>query len=319
MANFWETLPRPFTVLAPMEDVTDYAFRQVVTTLPRPDVMFTEFTSADALFSQGREANIHKLKYGVNERPIVAQIWGVHPKNMLKAAELARELGFDGVDINMGCPDKAVMKKGAGAAMCLNPDLAKEIIQAVQEGAKGIAVSVKTRLGYDVVKTTEWIGTILPLQLDALTVHGRTALQRSKGEADWFEIQKVVELRNQLSPRTAIIGNGDIKSYKEVVEKHTLHNVDGVMIGRGIFSDPWIFEKNLNPKEHSREEYIAVLLKHLELFEEAWGDTKNFAIMKKFFKMYVNNFPLAAQLRQELMFCTSGAEVREYLSSHLPV
>jgi len=299
MTNFWQRLPKPFTVLAPMEDVTDVVFREIVAGLPRPDVFFTEFTSADGLASSGREKTILKLKYTSRERPIVAQIWGIHPGNMKLAAQTVEKLKFDGVDINMGCPDKAVVKKGAGVAMCTNPKLAKEIIAAVRAGAPNLPLSVKTRLGFDKVITEKWIGFLLKQNLDALTVHGRTGKQKSEAPANWNQIGKAVGLRDELAPNTVLIGNGDVKDWFDAQKKHKEHQVDGIMIGRGIFGNPWAFQKVAG--QHTRKEYFEILKKHLVLFKDTWGETRNFAVMKKFFKMYVNNFQGAAKARANLM------------------
>lgn len=312
MSNFWQKLDKPFLVLAPMEDVTDYVFREIVTFLPKPAVFFTEFVSSDALCSKGREATISKLKYSERQRPIVAQIWGSDPDKMEKAASIVKELGFDGVDINMGCPVDAVMKKGAGAAHIKNPALTKEIIKAVKRGADGLPVSIKTRIGIDKIVTVEWIGFLLKQNLAALTVHGRTAEQMSKGEANWDEIGKAVKLRDEISPSTLLIGNGSIKSKNEALLMSEKHKVAGVMIASGIFSNPWIFEAE---NEHSREEYIEVLQKHLQLFEDTWGKTKNFEIMKKFFKMYIKGFDGANQLRQRLMETKSRKEALQIIEN----
>lgn len=318
MSNFWAKLPHPFTVLAPMEDVTDFVFREVMSEVAPPDVFFTEFTSSDGLFSKGREATIDKFKFSERQRPVVAQIWGTNPENMYKAASLASELGFDGVDINMGCPDKAVMKKGSGAAHCLNKELATEIILAVKEGAKDTPVSIKTRLGYKAIDP-DWIPLILKLSPQALTIHGRTASQQSTGEANWQEIGNIVTLAKEIAPNTVIIGNGDIKSYKEVKDMYETHHVDGVMIGRGVFANPWVFEKTENIQPRDRLKYIEVLIRHMDLYESTWGKTKNFEVMKKFFKMYVNTFPGASILRQELMFCKTSTQVKQKIQSALEI
>lgn len=311
--NFWKLLPVPFLVLAPLDDVTDVVFRELIAVnLPNPDVFFTEFTSADGLNSLGRERVLRKLKYTENQRPVVAQIWGTEPANMEKAARLVQELGFDGVDINMGCPDNAVVKKGAGAALCQTPELAKKLIDAVRSGAPDIPVSVKTRIGFNEINTQEWIGFLLSQKLDVLTIHGRTAEELSKVPAHWDEIGKAVKLRNNISPQTLIIGNGDITSVNAARQMHTSYEVDGVMIGRGIFSNPWVFEKE--EKCHSKEEYIELLLKHMHLFEDTWGKTKKFDILKKFFKMYVNNFSNASDLRVKLMACKTSEDVEKVLS-----
>lgn len=309
MSNFWAKLEKPFLVLAPMEDVTDYAFREVLTHLPSPDVYFTEFTSADGLNSRGREVTIQKLKKSTKQKPVVAQIWGIHAENMFLAAKLVKELGFDGVDINMGCPVKKITKTGAGAAHCLNPELAKEIIQATQEGAKGIPISVKTRLGFNQVITDEWIPFLLKLKPHALTLHGRTAKQGSEGDANWHEIGRAAQMRDEISPDTIFIGNGDVKNYTQAKELCEKYNVDGAMIGRGVFANPWVFEKG-KQREHSQKEYLDTLLLHLDLYEKTWGTKKSFDVMKKFFKMYVNNFENASQMRNTLMGCKTYEEVR---------
>lgn len=311
MQNLWKTLPKPFTVLAPMEDVTDVVFREIMTMLPRPDVFFTEFTNADGLSSRGHDRVVQKLTYTENQRPIVAQIWGMNPETMRKAAEEVKELGFDGIDINMGCPVPAVIKRGAGAGHIGNYEQTKEIIDAVKEGAGEMPVSVKTRLGQTTIIADEWIPFLLKQNLAALTIHGRIAAQMSKGDADWNMIGNAVTMRNEHAPETVLVGNGDIMSYAQVVEKHEAHKVDGVMIGRGVFSNPWIFEKTLTPATHTKQEYIDILLKHIALFDDTWGKNKNFELMKKFFKMYVKDFDDASLMRQQLMECKTRTQIED--------
>lgn len=296
-----------------MDDVTDCVFRDIVCSLAKPDVMFTEFTSADGLFSKGKEKVLPKLKFSVSQRPIVAQIWGNKPEIMFTAAKLVGKLGFDGVDINFGCPDRNVMKKPAGAGLVGNFKVVSEIIRAVREGAENMAVSVKTRLGNGKVTTREWAEFLLEQNLQALTVHGRIARRMSKGPADWDEIGKIVRLKDRISPETIVIGNGDVLSYAESVDKFKKYKVDGVMIGRGIFHNPWVFEKTPAVKDRSREQYLEVLLKHLDLFEKTWGENKHFAVLKKFFKMYVKNFKGANALRDQLMKTGSADEIRSIL------
>ena len=296
MTNFWKKLPKPFTVLAPMENVTDYVFREVIANyLPKPDVMFTEFTNVEALNSVGFDKTIHRFKFSENQRPIVAQIWGINPKNYYKTAKMIVDLGFDGIDINMGCPDKAVVKIGACSALINNQPLAKEIIEAVKKGSNKLPISIKTRIGVKEIVTEEWITFLLEQKIDAVTVHGRTAKQLSDVPANWNEITKAVEIKNKISPKTIIIGNGDVKNQNDILEKHTKHGVDGVMIGRGILSNPWVFEKE--EKVHFYEDYKKVLLKHLALYD----NTMHYDKLKKFFKMYVNNFDGANSLRTKLM------------------
>lgn len=313
MTNFWQKLPRPFTVLAPMDDVTDNVFRQVIMEAGRPDVFFTEFTSADGLVFNSHGIPLRKLTFTPDQHLIVAQIWGNNPENMGKAAKFVSKLGFDGIDINMGCPVREVVKHGAGAGLIGNYETAGEIIRAVKEGVGKIPVSVKTRLGKNENIAREWCTFLLKQNIAALTIHGRTAKQMSKVPADWEQIGEVVKMRNEVAPETLIIGNGDVKSYKEALSLSEKYGVDGVMIGRGIFADPWIF--NPLQKPHSRKDYIDLLIRHIELFESTWGDTKNFAIIKKFFKMYVNNFRGAAKLREKLMESKNFDEIKTIISN----
>lgn len=314
MANFWKKLKKPILILAPMEDVTDHAFREIVCQLAKPDILFTEFTSAEALKYKTSERVYQKLKYSENQRPIVAQIWGGNPENLYDAAKLVREYGFDGVDINLGCPEKNVMKKPAGSGLIGNYDVVDKIIKAVKEGAGGLPVSVKTRMRYKNTTIDEWVGFLLKYDLAAITIHGRTPEQQSTGTADWNEVGRMVELRNKTAPGTLIIGNGDVKTYADAVDKYDRHKVDGIMIGRGIFHNPWIFAKEIKPKERSKEEYLQTLLGHMELFEKTWGRKKNFAILKKFFKIYVKDFDGASVIRDRLMKSKNSHEVREILS-----
>jgi nifR3 family TIM-barrel protein len=314
MANFWQTLPQPFTVLAPMEGVTDFAFRETVSKyLPKPDVMFTEFTNVDSLTSAGFDDAIQRFKFSSNQKPIVAQIWGTNPEAFYKSAQLVQKLKFDGIDINMGCPDRAVVKLGAGSAMINNPSLAKEVIEAVKKGADKLPISVKTRIGFKTVVTTEWITFLLEQKLDALTIHGRTAKQMSKAEINWNEIKKAVDIKNSISPNTLIIGNGDIDSYSEACNVSKKYGLNGVMIGRGIFKNPWVFDKSNDTKEHIKSEYISVLLKHMILNHKNNSCPKAFEPMKKFFKMYINNFKYASSIRQKLMETKTFDEAFELL------
>lgn len=301
MSNFWQKLNKPFSVLAPMENVTDFVFREVITKyLPKPDVFFTEFTNVEALNSSGFEKTIKRLKFSQKQKPIVAQIWGVEPKSFFKSAQLIEKLGFDGIDINMGCPDRTVMKGGAGSAMIGNKDLVTEIISAVKKGTK-LPISIKTRIGIKEVVTEDWVTFLLEQKLDALTIHARVAKQMSKGLSDWNEIEKAVKIKNEISPQTLIIGNGDVESYQQIMNLHKKYKVDGVMIGRGIFKNPWVFYKSKESNKHTEKEYIEILLKHMSLNQEENKSKKAFEPMKKFFKMYINNFKGASALRQRLM------------------
>lgn len=337
MTNFWQKLNKPFTVLAPMDDVTDNVFRQIVNKTARPDVFFTEFTNSDGLNSVGNKIVGRKLEYTDDQHPIVAQIWGEKPESIENASRIILEKDFDGIDINMGCPVREVIKKGAGAGLIGNYNLAEEIIASAKRGVNNkISVSVKTRLGLNTNIAEEWATFLLKQDINALTIHARTAKQMSKGDADWDEIAKIVEIKNRISPNTLIIGNGDVKSYQEVLEKHKKYKVDGVMIGRGIFQNPWVFDFNSPVKVKS--DYVNLLLKHLELFDKTWGENKpsttfkvghknndrnavvlgkNFAVMKKFFKMYINNFPHASELRVKLMECKDYKEAKTILQESI--
>lgn len=301
MKNIWNELKKPILILAPMDDVTDTVFRQVIIHCGKPDLFFTEFVNTDGLCSKGREKLLPKLKFEKNEKPIVAQIWGNNPQNYYASAKLIEKLGFDGIDINLGCPDRSIVRKGACSGLIKNTPLVKEIIKATQEGVKKIPVSVKTRIGYDKLQTEEWIGFLLEQNLDAITIHGRITTEMSKYAANWEEIGKAVQLRNLLKRKTLIIGNGDVKSYSEAIEKHKVYGVDGVMIGRGIFQNPWIFNPAKDLASVSKEEKIQLLIYHLNLFQKTYKGTRHFDSMKKFYKMYLSDFADAQNLRTKLM------------------
>ena len=313
--NFWQNIKQPLLILAPMDDVTDYVFREIICDVGKPSVLFTEFTNCDALFSAGREKQITRLKYSERQRPVVAQIWGSNPINYFKTAQLIKELGFDGIDINMGCPDRTVVKNKCGAALMKNHALTAEIVNAAREGAPNLPLSIKTRIGFNNIETETWLSFVLQCRLEALTVHLRTAKELSKTPAHWEESLKIIDLRNSLSPNTLIIGNGDVKSYQEAEIKIKNYGVDGVMIGRGVFNDLWIFNKESNNKEHNMNEMLIIMRKHVDMFKEVWRDSKNFNIMKKFFKVYINNFPGAAKLRENFMNCRNYEELNKLLIS----
>jgi tRNA-dihydrouridine synthase len=315
MNNFWTKLNKPFTVMAPMDDVTDNVFRQIILSAARPDVFFTEFANVDGLVHGANGIPLRKLSFTPNQHPIVAQIWGVNPTNFEKAAKMVCDLGFDGIDINMGCPVRDVVKMGAGSGLIGNYELVKEIIDSVKLGAGKLPVSVKTRLGNKVNISEEWITFLLGQKLAALTVHARIAKQMSQGFADWEEIGKIVKIKNKIAPETLIIGNGDVKSYPEVVEKHEKYKVDGVMIGRGVFANPWVFDPTTPRLRRTRKNYVDLLLKHINLFESTWGDTKNYQVLKKFFKMYINGFEGASAMRAKLMETENFNQVRKLLNS----
>ncbi len=316
MNSFWPTLPKPILALAPMEDVTDTVFRQIVGACARPDVFFTEFTSSDGLFSKGRGAVIERFKFTPTERPIVAQVWGRKPENFYKAARLVVSLGFDGIDINIGCPERSVVKAHCAAALINEPEQVREIIHATRQGINSrIPISVKTRIGYKKI-SMDWIQFLLEQHLDALIIHGRTAAELSKVPAHWDVIGNAVRIRNQMNIPTIIIGNGDVKNYRDALEMHRKYGVDGVMIGRGIFDNLWAFDRSALPHVPTKEELLTILVRHVELFEKTWGPIKNFAVMKKYFKIYVHNFDGASSLRERLMEARAPADVYAMIQRH---
>lgn len=310
--NFWVRLQKPVMVLAPMDGVTDTVFRQIVAEVGSPQVFFTEFVPVDAILSKAQEKVIEKsLRYTEIERPIVAQIWGSDPKKFYKTAKIIAKLGFDGIDINMGCPDKNTIKKGACSALIKNPGLAREIIMATIKGAKGLPVSVKTRIGFNKIKTEEWVKVLLQTPITALILHLRTVTEMSKVPAHWDEIRKAVKIRDRINPTALIIGNGDIKSLSEARDKCNQYGIDGVMVGRGIFENVWFFNKHVDITKVTPKEKISLLIKHLELFKKTFGDKRHFELMKKFVKCYVNNFSQALEARQGLMNTKSLNELIE--------
>jgi tRNA-dihydrouridine synthase len=306
IGSFWAKLPRPFFVLAPMANVTDVAFRSVIAKYGKPDVMWNEFVSADGLCSPGRERLLFDLKFSEKERPIVAQLFTGHPEAMRKAAALCAELGYDGLDINMGCPDRAVEKQGGGSGMIKDPASAVAVLQAAREGwvsgkitnatlsrlQKGenipaqppelslnnIPVSVKTRIGYNRVEM-DWLRLLLEQKLPALTVHLRTRKEMSDVPAHWELMPEIVKLRDEvqadlpLSERTRIIGNGDVESIADGTAKIKKSGCDGVMIGRGIFGAPWFFEncsKGTDARPRTPEERLKIMVEHTKLFQKTF-------------------------------------------------
>jgi nifR3 family TIM-barrel protein len=313
MTNFWADLKKGFSVLAPMEDVTDTVFRHIVLECGRPDVFFTEFTSTDGLMSKGRKSVIRRLQYDQDQRPIVAQIWGNKPENYLKSAQLLVELGFDGIDINMGCPVRKVVKHGFCSGLILNKNLAREIVLATIEGAGEIPVSVKTRMGFNKIETESWTEYLLNMGIKALTIHGRLAKDLSKFPANWEEISKAVAVRDSIfkdnKDKPLIIGNGDADSLEDIKNKVETYKVDGVMVGRGIFKDPFLFNPTKSIEDLSVKERMELLLNHSRLFVKTWSSTRNFAVLKKFYKIYINNFEGASEMRAKLMECETLADV----------
>ncbi len=335
--NFWQEMKSkmkgPIMVLAPMADVTDPAFRRIIAKYGKPDVMWTEFVSSDGLFLGGYDNLIKDLAFAEEERPIVAQFFGSNIENMRKAAELACDLGFDGIDINMGCPDKSIEKQGAGAAHIKNPEYAQEIIRAVMEGAKkdgkNLPVSVKTRIGYNKNELETWLPAILETNPAMVTIHARTRKEMSLVPARWEHVKRAVEIRdgfldsNGKKCETLIFGNGDVENLEHAAEKASEAGCDGVMLGRAIFGNPWLFSKSndlenkLNSlKQISIQERLRVMVEHTRLFEEILPH-KNFSIMKKHYKAYVNGWDGAKELRVKLMDAQNSDEVASIVENYL--
>lgn len=305
----WSKLKKPFFVLAPMDDVTDTVFRQIVAGCARPDVFFTEFVSADGLQSKGRQAIMCKLEFTQFEKPVIAQVWGMNPDNYQKTAAELHKMKFAGIDINMGCPVPKVVKLGACSALINNRHLASEIIQATKDGASGkIPVSIKTRLGFSDVDLG-WTQYLLEQRPDALTIHGRTAKQLSKGESNWDLIGEVRKQRDQISPKTVIIGNGDVKTRNQGEELANKYQLDGIMIGRGVFGDPYVFSQKSPWLDFTKRQKLKLFIKHIRLFDKTWGQSKNPSTLKKFAQVYINGFNGASSLRASLMQCRSTKEL----------
>lgn len=302
-----------------MLDVTDAPFRAMFAKYGKPDILWTEFVSADGLCSRGKDKLMHMLKYTEAERPILAQIFGSNPEAIYGACAMIAELGFDGIDINMGCPDRSVLKGGAGAALIKTPELARAIIRAANEGiasvGKKIPVSVKTRTGFNKVEIEEWIPELIKENIWALTIHARTKKELSQVPARWGDVARVVEIVKASGKNILVIGNGDVKDMEDGKKKALETGCDGIMIGRGAFGKPWLFNtENFKP---TFEQKLNILLEHTKLFEQTLGGIKNFSVMKKHFKAYVNGFDGASELRVKLMEANNYKEVEDIITSFI--
>ncbi|SDC41578.1 tRNA dihydrouridine synthase [Marinilactibacillus psychrotolerans] len=314
--NFWKDLPRPFFVLAPMEDVTDVVFRHVISEAGRPDVFFTEFTNTVSYcHPEGRNSVRGRLTFTEDEQPIVAHIWGDQPEFFREMSiDMAKE-GFKGIDINMGCPVPNVAKKGKGSGLIRRPEVAAELIEAAKAG--GLPVSVKTRLGYAKLdEWCEWITHLLKQDIANLSIHLRTRNEMSKYDAHWEMIGDIKQLRDELAPDTLITINGDIPDRKTGLELVEKYGIDGVMIGRGVFTNPHAFEKE--PREHSSTELLDLLRMHLDLFDQySVEDGRSFKPLRRFFKIYVRGMKGASDLRVQLMETTTTDQVRALLDAYV--
>lgn len=313
--TFLNELPKPFLVLAPMDDVTDTVFRRIVAECARPDLFFTEFVNVDGLQSPGRPRLVKRIQFTAAEQPLIAQIWGKHPENYYQTAKELVEMGFAGIDINMGCPDKTVVKNGCCSALINDRELAAEIIKATQAGADGkVPVSVKTRLGFNTVDLS-WIEFLLQHGLSMLTIHGRTRKEMSEVPAHWDLIGECRALRDKFAPQTLIVGNGDVENRAQALELAERYGLDGVMIGRGIFHDPFAFAKDSPWASYTPKQRCELYARHVRLFAATWtGQDRPIATLNKFCKTYINGFDGAKELREKLMNAKSAEELLTLLS-----
>ena len=315
MKNFWAELPKPFFVQAPMEDVTDAAFRRLITRYGKPDVMFTEFTSADGLVlapEAGQQKLLKKLLFSESERPIVAQLFTSDPERMEEAARIVASLGFDGIDINMGCPDRAVEKSGCGADLIKHPQRARELIRAAK--TCGLPVSVKTRIGYNTDELNSWLPALLAEHPAAVTIHARTRKEMSDVPARWDCVKRAVEIRDELKSTALIIGNGDVRDIADARTKANETNCDGAMLGRAIYGNPWLYNDLRSRYIPTPQERMKALSEHLALFDELLAGTTNYATMKKHFKAYISGWDGAKELRAQLMETENSAEAISLLA-----
>ncbi len=318
MSNILASLPKPFFALAPMDDVTDTVFRQIVASLAPPDLFFTEFVNVDGLQSPGRDKILPKLRFTQSEQPIVAQVWGKTPENYYKTTKDLIKMGYDGVDINMGCPDRAVIKNGCCSALIDNRDLAGEIIHSVKKASQGLfPVSVKTRVGFTTIDLT-WIEFLLSHKLNMLTVHLRTTKDMSKVPARWDLMPEIVAMRNAIAPTTLLVGNGDVLTHRQGEELAKKYNLDGIMIGRGIFNDPKAFMPYSDWDVATKAEKLAIYRRHIELFAKTWqNNERRIPTLNKFCKVYIQNFEGAKELREQLMNCKTISQLRSVLENNL--
>lgn len=339
--GFWSQLKKPIIGLAPMDGVTDAAFRFMVDKYGHPDILITEFTSVEGL-SRGAVDLLSAFIYHQTTTPTVAQIFGTEPQAFYQTAFIISELGFNGIDINMGCPDKNVAKRGGGAGLILRPKLAQEIIRMTQKGtfdwAHGrkieeiglspkiidwirmfqqqhqikptfspLPVSVKTRIGYDQIVTTDWIQTLLEVEPVNISLHGRTLKQLYTGYANWEEIGKAAELIKKTE--TTLLGNGDVTDLKDAQEKITTYGVDGVLIGRASFGNPWIFQN----KKTQLEEKLQTAIEHAEKFEEMTPHL-NFLSLRKHMAWYCKGFDNASLIRSQLVMAKNANEIKNIIT-----
>jgi len=315
MKNFWHELPKPFFILAPMEAVTDIVFRHVVASAAKPDVFFTEFVNASSFCSvKGIHSTRDRLTFTGDEQPIVAQIWGNKPEQFEIMSQKLAKMGFVGIDINMGCPDKSVVKNGSGSGLIRTPDIACELITSVK--SCGLPVSVKTRIGdYKLDEWHDWIKLLLQQDLVNLTVHLRTRKEMTKVPAHYELIPEILALRDEIAPNTLITINGDIRDRQHGLELAQQYNIDGFMIGRGVFGNPFAFEAE--PHKHTQQELINLALLQLDLHDKYSTELspRKYDPLKRYFKIYIRDFPGASEMRDKLMHTKNTDEARKIIGN----
>lgn len=315
MTNFWNDLPKPFFILAPMEAVTDVVFRHVVAAAAKPDIFFTEFVNASSYCSpKGAASTKGRLTFTDDEQPMVAQIWSNKPDQFAQMSIGVAELGYRGIDINMGCPDKSVVHGGSGSGLIRTPELAGQLIAATKTG--GLPVSVKTRIGdRKVEEWRDWLTYLLRQDIVNLTIHLRTRKEMTKVPAHFELIPEIMKLRDEIAPQTLITINGDVRDRQHGIELANQYGVDGIMIGRGVFMNPFCFE--IEKREHTRGELIALLNLQLDLHDKyaAELEPRKYDPLKRYFKIYIRDFSGASEIRDQLMHTKTTAEARSILAT----
>ena len=315
-------LPKPSLVLAPMEQVTDAAYRYIIGKYGQPDIAYTEFTSSDGLCSEGLPRLAPDLWHHPDQRPIFCQLFGRRPEKLRWAAEFVARQGFDGIDINMGCPEKNVIRAGAGAGLIENPELAKECILALREGAPNLPITVKTRIGYgpyDREILEQWVAHLLEVNPAIITLHLRTKKEMSKVPAKWSEAEVAVSVRDEKGSKTLIFGNGDVRDCDHARKLAAETGVDGVMLGRAIYGNPWLFSKTAKRDELSISQRLTVMLEHGCLYQRLYTDSgmRKFLVMRRHFAAYVSGLPGASELRAKLVHTDSASEAHDCVAGLL--
>lgn len=315
MTNFWNDLPKPFFALAPMEAVTDVIFRHVVAAAAKPDIFFTEFVNASSFCSKkGTISTRGRLEFTSDEQPMVVQIWGKKPDEFATMSKAMARIGFKGIDINMGCPDKSVVHGGSGSGLIRTPNLAAELIAAAK--TSGLPISVKTRLGDTKIdQWKDWLTHLLKQDIANLTIHLRTRKEMSKVDAHYELIPEIKKLRDEIAPQTLLTINGDIRDREHGEELARRYGIDGVMIGRGVFQNPFAFE--MPRHDHNRQELLDMLNLHLDIYDKYSSglEKRKFDPLKHFFKIYIRDFAGASELRAQLMLTKNTNEVRSILAA----